>query len=248
MSTFSFKNCCCCCHFTSKGSNFVHSVDGHDKLMGYQNSTYPLAVYGCIDTSSRKLLWIKVWVTNSNPKVVGRWYLEYLYECRLIASFLRMDKGTETGIMATMHAFLRNHHEDLDDASESVIYGPSTSIQIERWWKELHERLEKYFKEHLYYLKENRFYDPNYEHDRCTTQEAQQKIKYGLIKSGFPVTVDQLKEVAEFSGVLEVEDNFLDPEFRLKCNELVPNVEEIEPKDCRKAYLHLKKNFPVTYM
>ena len=31
-------------HFTTKGPNFVHSVDGHDKLMGYQNSTYPLAI------------------------------------------------------------------------------------------------------------------------------------------------------------------------------------------------------------
>lgn len=116
--------------FTSKGANFVHSVDGHDKLMGYQNSTYPLAVYGCIDTSSRKLLWIKVWVTNSNPNIVGRWYLEYLYETRTIAAFLRMDKGTETGVMATMHTFLRSQHGDLDDASDSVIYGPSTSNQV----------------------------------------------------------------------------------------------------------------------
>ena len=42
--------------FSSKGPNWVHSVDGHDKLMGYQNSTFPLAVYGCLDTCSRKLL------------------------------------------------------------------------------------------------------------------------------------------------------------------------------------------------
>ena len=39
-------------HFTNKGPNFVHSVDGHDKLMGYQNSNYPLAIYGCIDMTS----------------------------------------------------------------------------------------------------------------------------------------------------------------------------------------------------
>jgi len=116
--------------FISKGCNFVHSVDGHDKMMGYQNSTFPLAVYGCLDTCSRKLLWIKVWVTNSNPKIIGRWYLEYLYETRRIAAFLRMDKGTETGVMATMHSFLRNAHGDLEDASESVIYGPSTSNQV----------------------------------------------------------------------------------------------------------------------
>ncbi len=42
-------------HFTTKGVNWVFSLDGHDKLMGYQNSTFPLAVYGCLDTASRKL-------------------------------------------------------------------------------------------------------------------------------------------------------------------------------------------------
>jgi hypothetical protein len=31
-------------HFSSPGPNFVHSLDGHDKLMGYQNSTFLLAV------------------------------------------------------------------------------------------------------------------------------------------------------------------------------------------------------------
>ena len=116
-------------HFTTKGPNFVHSVDGHDKLMGYQNSTYPLAIYGCIYTASRKLLWLRIWVSNSDPRVIGRWYLEYLYETRTMASYLRMDRGTETGILATMHAFLRRHHGDVDPLA-TVIYGPSTSNQV----------------------------------------------------------------------------------------------------------------------
>ena len=116
-------------HFTTKGPNFVHSVDGHDKLMGYQNSTYPLAIYGCIDTASRKLLWLRIWVSNSDPLLIGRWYLEYLYESRIIAYNLRMDRGTETGILVTMHAFLRRHHGDIDPM-ETVIYGPSTSNQV----------------------------------------------------------------------------------------------------------------------
>jgi hypothetical protein len=116
--------------FSSKGPNWVHSVDGHDKLMGYQNSTFPLAVYGCLDTCSRKLLWLRIWTSNSHPNLIGRWYLEYLYESRVIASYLRMDKGTETGTMATMHAFLRRNHDDITDASDSVLYGPSTSNQV----------------------------------------------------------------------------------------------------------------------
>ena len=83
-------------NFTTKGSNWVHSLDGHDKLMGYQNLTYPLAIYGCMDTASRKLLWLKVWTGNCNPQLIGKWYLEYLFESRVMASIIRLDKGTET--------------------------------------------------------------------------------------------------------------------------------------------------------
>ena len=40
-----------------------------------------------------------------------------------------MDKGTETGVMATMHAFLRRHHGDTEPC-DTVIYGPSTTNQV----------------------------------------------------------------------------------------------------------------------
>jgi len=85
--------------FTTKGTNWVLSLDGHDKLMGFQNWTFPLAIYGCMDTASRKMLWLRVWTSNSKPEIIGRWYLEYLFESRKLACFLRTDKGTETGIM-----------------------------------------------------------------------------------------------------------------------------------------------------
>ena len=34
---------------TAVGPNWVVSLDGHDKLMGFQKRTFPLAIYGCID-------------------------------------------------------------------------------------------------------------------------------------------------------------------------------------------------------
>ena len=116
--------------FTTRGPNWVHSLDGHNKLMGFQSSTFPLAIYGSIDTASRKLLWLRIWTTNKEPKLIGRWYLEYLYETKVIPSYLRMDRGTETGVMGTMHVFLRNQHGDMMDATETVIYGPSTANQV----------------------------------------------------------------------------------------------------------------------
>ena len=37
----------------------------------------------------------------------------------------------------------------LEDPVDTVTFGPSTSNKIERWWRELHERLETFFKEQL---------------------------------------------------------------------------------------------------
>ena len=39
--------------FVSDGPDWVNSFHGHDKLMGYQNWTFPVALYGCLDTFSR---------------------------------------------------------------------------------------------------------------------------------------------------------------------------------------------------
>lgn len=65
-------------NFVSAGPNFTHSLDGHDKLTGFKNNTFPLAIYGSIDTCSWKLLWLRVSKINSNLKLVFKWYLEHL--------------------------------------------------------------------------------------------------------------------------------------------------------------------------
>ena len=79
---------------------------------------------------------------------------------------IRIDKGTETGVMATIHCYLRDKVGDVDDATETVLYGPSTQNKIERWWRELLERLERYFKAQLNALLETGEYDPSDENDR----------------------------------------------------------------------------------
>ena len=49
--------------------------------------------------------------------------------------------------------------------------------------------------------------------------------------------------MAEQSGVLNVPDDFLEPDFRAKCQHLIPDVLSIEPKDIQDAYRFLKENF-----
>ena len=65
-----------------KGPNHTYSGDGHDKLMDVMNNTFPLAVYGLQDVFSGYILYLKLWPSNSDPKVIGKWYLEYLYKSR----------------------------------------------------------------------------------------------------------------------------------------------------------------------
>lgn len=67
---------------------------------------------------------------NGDPNLIGRFYLEYLFKTKTIASRLRLDKGTETSVMATMHAYLRQHHGDDMDPMDTVTYRPSTSNQV----------------------------------------------------------------------------------------------------------------------
>ena len=48
----------------------------------------------------------------------------------VINQHLRLDKGTETKDIATIHAFLRNTHGDTDTPEDTVHYGPSTSNKV----------------------------------------------------------------------------------------------------------------------
>lgn len=66
---------------------------------------------------------------------------------------------------------------------------------------------------------------------------------YQIFFAELSVTQDQLKEVALHSGVLEVEEDFLDTEFRSKCEEIIPYPDKVEPSDCKNAFLYLKERF-----
>ena len=70
--------------FVSDGPLWLLSLDGHDKLCGYQNRTFPLGVYGCMDTFSRKIVFLLVCFSNSDPNVIGKRYLKYLFKIKML--------------------------------------------------------------------------------------------------------------------------------------------------------------------
>ena len=51
--------------------------------------------------------------------------------------------------MSEIHVYLADKLIPMEDSTDAVIFGPSTSNKIELWWSDLHECLEKYFKTQL---------------------------------------------------------------------------------------------------
>ena len=264
--------------FVTRGVNWTWSLDGHNKLMGFENWTFPLGVYGCYDTASRKVMFLKVWTSNSSPLLVGRWYFDHIFETKKIPSIIRLDRGTETGVLASIQAFLRRNHEDMAP-EDTVQYGTSTTNRIKRWWRELHERLKAFFKSQLLNLLDLALYDREDENDRnmlayvyipliqremdtfaelwnssrCRLQKNtlmpdeipdfiySNPEAYGLADQAWEISLDELETVARVSGVLNAENDYRTEDFRRKCSQILPNPENILPKDAAASYRVLRR-------
>ena len=143
----------------SDAPGWLFSVDWHDKLMGFHNSTFPVGIYGCMGTFSRYMDFISVW--DSNPPTIGLRYIQHLFETKRPTFNIRTDCETETGKLAAIHAFLCDNRDDVDDSTDLVIYmAPAITNKIERW-RDLHERMEVYFKQQLSELLQTGSCDPN---------------------------------------------------------------------------------------
>ncbi len=83
-----------------------------------------------LPNASRKILMFRIWKTNSEPSLVGKWYLDLLHAHKVLPHHIRIDKRTETNAMTTIRACLRGQLGDFDDPTDSVIFGPSPSNQV----------------------------------------------------------------------------------------------------------------------
>lgn len=115
--------------YFAEGPNAVWHVDGYDKL-----SPFGLCINGCVDGFSRKVVWLNVYNTNSDPRVIGGYYLEAVRNCNGCPRRIRADFGTENVLLRDFQQFLRR----ADNTSLSYVEGASTLNQrIESWWGHL---------------------------------------------------------------------------------------------------------------
>ena len=57
------------------------------------------------------------------------------------------------------------------------------------------------------------------------------------------VTEEQLMEVAEYSEVLNIPNDFLESDFRERCTDIIPYPERIENDEWYDANIYLKEKF-----
>lgn len=116
--------------YVNPGPNFVWHIDGYDKL-----KPYGFAIHGAIDGFSRRVMWLEVGVTNNNPFVILKYYIDTIMSLKKLPCIIRSDHGTENVQVYDLHTTLRKDHNDDFAGNSSFMYGKSSSNQrIERWW------------------------------------------------------------------------------------------------------------------
>ncbi|CAL9694886.1 unnamed protein product [Knipowitschia caucasica] len=146
--------------YCSGGPNDTWHVDGYDKL-----KPFGIAISGCIDGFSRKIMWLKCAKSNKDPSVIARNYINCVTEFGVCPKRLRTDCGTENGIMAALHCFLRSEHTDEFSGSKSHMYGASTSNQrIESWWSIFRKQRSQFWIDFFGDLREKHLFNGCQEH------------------------------------------------------------------------------------
>ena len=64
-----------------------------------------------------------------------------------------------------------------------------------------------------------------------------------ILLLGNYVTEEQLMEVAEYSEVLDITNDFLESDFRERCINIIPYPERIKNGEWYDAYIYLKEKF-----
>ena len=143
--------------YYAKGPNYIWHVDGYDKL-----KPYGLCISGCIDGFSRKLIWLNVYHTNNNPRVIGGYYLQSVKECGGCPRIVRADFGTENGQIQDFQHFLRQNNTD-SLVQHAYIEGASTLNQrIESWWGFLRKECAQFWMDLFKDLSQRGLYDGSF--------------------------------------------------------------------------------------
>ncbi|KAI0694588.1 hypothetical protein BC835DRAFT_1306221 [Cytidiella melzeri] len=139
--------------FWTVGVNDIWTVDQHDKWRKFQ-----LFLHVGIEPHSGLILWLKIWWTNRNPRLVCGWYCNTIEE---------LGCGTENFGIANAQTLLRHRHDpSLSETLQHKFRGNKGNIKPEIAWRRLREAWSPGFESLLETGVAAGWYDPNDPLDR----------------------------------------------------------------------------------
>ncbi|KAJ6596587.1 hypothetical protein B0H10DRAFT_2441868 [Mycena sp. CBHHK59/15] len=93
--------------FWAAGVNDLWAVDQHDKW----KYKFGLALHSGLDPFIGRIQWLKIWWTNSNPRLILSYYLDAVQEFGFMPLVSQSDPGSENFGLANGHTLLRHWHD-----------------------------------------------------------------------------------------------------------------------------------------
>jgi hypothetical protein len=149
--------------YTVPGPNFLWHIDGYDKL-----KPFGLAIHGCIDGYSRRIMWLEVGSSNNDPNVISKYFLDCIESLQIVPTIIRSDMGTENTSIKLLQMYLRSRAQDRFAGANSFIVGKSTSNQrIEAWWCILRKQGVQFWMDFFKDLRALDLYRDDIYHQEC---------------------------------------------------------------------------------
>ncbi|KAF8217983.1 hypothetical protein K438DRAFT_1914178 [Mycena galopus ATCC 62051] len=144
--------------FWAAGVNDVWCVDQHDKW----KYKFGLALHNGLDPFPGCLRWLKIWWTNSNPRLILSYYLDAVEELGYMPLVSQSDPGVENFGLANGHTLLRHWHDPkLVGTLQHRWMNEKKNIPPEIAWSQLRRRWTPGFEDILDIGVNNGWYDPS---------------------------------------------------------------------------------------
>ncbi|KAK7453248.1 hypothetical protein VKT23_011924 [Stygiomarasmius scandens] len=143
--------------FWSAGLFDVVSVDQHDKW----RDKYGLCLHLGVECTAGQLLWLKIWWTNRNPRLITSYYLEWVEEVGYTCLVTQSDPGSENYGLANAHTALRHWHDpNLEGTLSHRWMRARKNIKGEIEWRQFRRRFSPGWENLLDEGLKHKWYDP----------------------------------------------------------------------------------------
>ncbi|KAG1724901.1 uncharacterized protein EDB91DRAFT_1331176 [Suillus paluster] len=143
--------------YWTAGVNDIWVFDQHDKWRRFQ-----LYLHVAIEPFSGCVLWLKIWWTNRNPRLICGWYCDTVETLGAMPLVTQSDPGSENNGIANGHTLLR-HMQDptLARTLQHKFKGQHRNIKPKIFWSQLRRRWTPGFEDILDYGINNGIYNPD---------------------------------------------------------------------------------------